>query len=87
MSLTPLLYGVINVLLVLLISPFYLTLIKKVKARVQGRSGPHLLQGYWNLMKLCQKEVIYSDYSSFISRITPYASLALLIVAGDKLII
>jgi formate hydrogenlyase subunit 4 len=53
-----------------------------MKARAQGRSGPPLLQGYYNLAKLFRKEVIYSEYSSGISRIAPYASLSILIVAA-----
>lgn len=74
--------GIFNVLLILLISPLFMTIIKKVKARTQRRAGPPLMQGYWNLAKLFRKEVIYSDYSSPISRIAPYASLAILIVAS-----
>lgn len=76
------LYGVLNISLVLILAPLYITLIKKVKARVQGRKGPRIIQGYLNLAKLFQKEVIYSDYSSFISRLAPYASLSVLLVAS-----
>lgn len=76
------LYGVLNISLVLILAPLYITLIKMVKARVQGRKGPRIIQGYLNLAKLFQKEVIYSDYSSFISRLAPYASLSVLLVAS-----
>lgn len=82
MNLTPILTGLFNVAVILLISPLFMTLIKKVKARTQRRSGPPLFQGYWNLAKLFRKEVIYSDYSGFVSRIAPYASLAILMVAA-----
>jgi formate hydrogenlyase subunit 4 len=82
MNFVPVLYGIFNICLVLLISPLFITLVKKVKARVQGRHGPNILQGYWNLSKLFQKEVIYSDYASIISRLAPYASLSLLLVAS-----
>ena len=81
MNLDSILYALINVGVVLLISPLFMTLIKKVKARIQRRTGPPLLQGYYNLAKLFRKEVIYSDYSGFISRVAPYASLSILIVA------
>ena len=82
MIFTTVLYSFLNVLIILVISPFYMTLIKKVKARAQRRAGPPLLQGYWNLVKLFRKEVIYSDYSSIISRIAPFATLAIMIVAA-----
>ena len=74
--------GIFNILLILLISPFFMTLIKKVKARTQRRAGPPFLQGYWNLVKLFRKEVVYSDYASPISRLVPYASMAILMVAA-----
>ena len=76
------LYGFLNISLVLLVSPLFMTVIKKVKARVQGRSGPQFLQGYYNLAKLFRKETLYSDYSSFISRIAPYASISILLGAA-----
>jgi len=76
------LYGFLNISLVLLVSPLFMTVIKKVKARVQERSGPQFLQGYYNLAKLFRKETLYSDYSSFISRIAPYASISILLVAA-----
>lgn len=82
MNLLSVLFGFLNVAMVILISPLFMMVIKKVKARVQGRDGPHLLQGYYNLVKLFQKETLYSEYSSIISRIAPYSILSLLIVAA-----
>ncbi|MDD1730062.1 MAG: NADH-quinone oxidoreductase subunit H [Methanospirillum sp.] len=82
MSITPVLAGLLNLGVVLLISPFYMTVVKKVKARAQRREGPPLLQGYYTIAKLFRKEVVYSDYASFISRIAPYATLAILLVAA-----
>lgn len=72
----------INQALILLVSPLFMTLIKKVKARAQRRAGPPLLQGYYQLIKLFRKEVVYSEYAGFISRIAPYASFAILLTAA-----
>lgn len=72
----------INLALILLVSPLFMTLIKKVKARAQRRTGPPLLQGYYQLIKLFRKEVVYSEYAGFISRIAPYASFAILLTAA-----
>ena len=82
MNFIPVVYGVLNILLVLGLAPLYITVVKKVKARVQGRRGPRIIQGYLNLAKLFKKEVIYSEYASFISRLAPYASLSILLVAA-----
>ena len=75
-------YGIINTLIVLLVSPLFISLIKKVKAYAQGRRGPSLLQTYRNLAKLLKKETVYSQNSSWIMRATPIINLAALLVAS-----
>jgi formate hydrogenlyase subunit 4 len=75
-------YGIINIAFVLLISPFFISLIKKVKAYAQKRKGPPLLQTYYMLAKLLKKETVYSSNSSWIMLATPYINIAVLIVAS-----
>lgn len=74
-------FALLNTGFVLLVSPLFMSLIKKVKAYAQGRKGPRLLQSYSDLHKLMQKEVVYSPNSSGIMRVTPYINLAVLLVA------
>jgi len=76
------LYIVLNTTFVLLISPFFISLIRKIKAYAQGRRGPPLMQTYWMLAKLMKKEAVYSTNSSFIMRVTPYLSLMFLLAAS-----
>jgi formate hydrogenlyase subunit 4 len=76
------LYGVLNTAFILLISPLFMSLIKKVKAHTQGRKGPPLLQTYYSLGKLLRKETVYSSNTSIIIRITPYINFAFLLVAS-----
>lgn len=75
-------YFVINTAFVLLVSPLFMGLIKKVKAHMQGRRGPPLLQTYYLLGKLLQKETLYSANSSFISRVGPYLNIIFLLAAS-----
>ncbi len=77
-----LLYGVLNLVFVLLVSPLFISIIKKVKARAQRRQGPSILQTYRNFAKLLKKETMYSSTSSWIMRATPYVNLAALLVAS-----
>lgn len=63
-----LLYGVLNVLFVLLVSPLFISLVKKVKAHAQGRKGPSLFQTYRSFAKLFKKETVYSENASWIMR-------------------
>jgi formate hydrogenlyase subunit 4 len=82
MTLTFVIYFCLNTILVLLISPFFIGLIKKVKASMQGRRGPPLFQTYYMLSKLFKKETVYSFNSSFISRISPYINIVFLMGAS-----
>jgi len=75
-------YFFLNTAFVLLISPFFVSLIKKVKAWMQGRQGPPLLQSYYNIGKLLKKETVYSFNSSFISRVSPYLNIVFLLAAS-----
>jgi formate hydrogenlyase subunit 4 len=76
------LYLVINTLVVIAISPLFVSLIKKVKAGTQGRQGPSVFQTYFTLIKLLKKEVIYSPNSSRIMRVTPLVTMAAILVAA-----
>jgi len=75
-------YTLINTIFVLLISPLFMSLIKKVKAFVQGRRGPPLLQTYFMMGKLLKKERVYSANTSLVMRITPYIEIIFILVAS-----
>jgi len=66
------LFAILNLIFVLLLSPLYISLIKKVKAIIQGRKGPGIFQTYRNLLKLLKKESVYSYNSSVIMRVAPF---------------
>jgi formate hydrogenlyase subunit 4 len=77
-----LIYALLNTVFIILISPLFISLIKKVKAYMQGRQGPPLLQTYYSLLKLLKKETVYSNNTSLIIRITPYINVVCVIVAS-----
>jgi formate hydrogenlyase subunit 4 len=63
---------VAQALLILLVSPFVVGVIRKVKARLQCRRGASPLQPYSDLAKLLRKGVVVSTTTSWIFRATPY---------------
>jgi len=73
--------GVIQVTLVLLVAPLLLGITKQVKARLQYRRGPSLLQPYRDLAKWWRKEVVESDTASPLTAISPPLVLAAVVVA------
>jgi formate hydrogenlyase subunit 4 len=50
----------------LALAPLLKTVIKKMKARLQNRQGPPLLQGYYDLAKLLRKEPVRSETASWV---------------------
>jgi formate hydrogenlyase subunit 4 len=73
--------GVIQVALVLLVAPLLLGITKGVKARLQYRRGPSVLQPYRDLAKWWGKEAVQSDTASPITTMAPPLILAAIVVA------
>jgi formate hydrogenlyase subunit 4 len=60
----------------LLAAPLLGGVIKKMKAALQMRQGPPLLQGYYDLVKLWRKESVRSDVTSWVYAAGPRVYLA-----------
>lgn len=69
-------------LLMLFIAPLSIGVTKKVKARCQRRTGPPLLQLYYDLAKWLRKECVLSDLASPLFRFYPSLVLGLLTLAA-----
>ncbi len=72
----------IQLFLILILSPFINTLMKKLKALLQGRIGPPLMQGYYDLSKYFQKETVVSNQTSPIFLITPFVVFSATLLAS-----
>jgi formate hydrogenlyase subunit 4 len=57
--------------LLLAAAPLLRGAIKKMKARMQTRKGPPLLQGYYDLAKLLRKETVRSETASWVYGLGP----------------
>ena len=68
--------GVLQVLLVLAVAPLLNGVIKQLKARMQTRRGPGLLQPYFDLAKWLSKELVELEHATWVFRATPYITLA-----------
>jgi formate hydrogenlyase subunit 4 len=75
-------YILVNTLFVLAVAPFYISVIKKVKAWTQGRQGPSVFQTYFTIAKLLEKEVLYASTASWITRVTPLVNMAAMLTAA-----
>jgi formate hydrogenlyase subunit 4 len=77
-----LLFAIIQAAVILAIAPFITGLIRTMKARLQSRRGPPLLQPYSDLAKLFRKNEVHSQDSSWVSRLAPAVCLAAMVIAA-----
>ncbi len=74
--------ALLQFVLVLSLAPLVSGLIKTLKARLQTRRGPGILQPYYDLHKLFQKGMVLPDTASWIFTATPYVVFATTALAG-----
>lgn len=76
--------SILNVLAVCALSPLFIGVIRKIKAHAQNRAGASVLQPYYNLAKLFQKDETVSFDASWVFLTAPYIvfGTTLAIVAG-----
>jgi formate hydrogenlyase subunit 4 len=72
-----------QMLLVLLLAPLFTGFVRKVKARLNRRQGPPLIQPYLDLVRLSRKEVVLADQASRLFRVIPYLVFAATWVAAS----
>jgi formate hydrogenlyase subunit 4 len=68
--------------LLLLLAPLLSGLIRNWKAKLQNRRGPRIWQPYFDLLKFWRKDMIISDYASWIFSFTPYVMFVTALAAG-----
>ena len=73
----------VQMLLVLLLAPLLTGFVRKVRARLNRRQGPPLLQPYRDLLKLMRKEVVLAHTASWVFRGAPYLIFAATWVAAS----
>ncbi len=72
----------IHVLLLLLMPPLLLGVINKVKALFAGRTGPPVLQLYYDILKLLRKGMVLSETTTWVFIAGPLITLAAVLTAG-----
>jgi formate hydrogenlyase subunit 4 len=73
---------IVQIAMLLALSPFIVGLIRKVKARLQCRQGAAIFQPYADLAKLFHKQPVLSSTTSWIFTATPYVVFASTLAAG-----
>ncbi|MDK9722961.1 MAG: NADH-quinone oxidoreductase subunit H [Rhodospirillales bacterium] len=72
MTLTSVLWQVLQTLIAVLAAPLVTGFVRLIKARLNGRIGPSPLQPYRDLARLLRKELVLAGNASWLFRIAPY---------------
>jgi formate hydrogenlyase subunit 4 len=72
----------LHILLVLLAAPLLPGVITKTKARVAGRSGPPLLQPYYDMAKLLRKGTVLSSTTTWVFLLAPAVAVVVPVLAS-----
>jgi formate hydrogenlyase subunit 4 len=72
----------LQLLLVLIVAPLLSGIIKTLKARLQNRRGPNILQSYRDIFKLLRKGMVIPETASWIFSATPYIVFATAALVG-----
>lgn len=72
----------VQMTVILLLAPLLTGYVRKVKARLQRRRGPSLIQPYRDLLRLLNKEAVIADNASWLFRVAPYFVFAATWVAA-----
>ena len=72
----------LQLVLLLLVAPLLSGLIKTLKARLQNRRGPNILQTYRDIFKLLHKGMVIPETASWIFSATPYIVFATAVLVG-----
>jgi formate hydrogenlyase subunit 4 len=73
---------VAQLVLLLMLAPLVSGLIKTLKARLQMRRGPGLLQSYSDIYKLLRKGMVIPNTASWLFSATPYVVFVATLLAG-----
>lgn len=74
--------GVFQAALLLLAAPLFSGFVRLLRAKVQSRKGPPLRQNYRDIAKLMKRQEVVSEQAGWIFRITPYVSMASMLLAA-----
>ena len=71
-------------LLLLILAPFFSGLVRMMRARIQSRRGPGVLQDYRDICKLMKRQNVWPENAGLVSKLMPYVLItsSLVVIMG-----
>lgn len=80
-----LIYWILQLLLVPALSPLFIGVTRKIKARLQNRRGAPIWQPYFDIIKLFKKDEVQSKDASWIFSFAPYIIFTITCLVGASI--
>ncbi|QEH46212.1 respiratory chain complex I subunit 1 family protein [Aggregatibacter actinomycetemcomitans] len=77
--------AIVQALILLALAPLFSGISRMIRARIQSRSGPGVLQDYRDIAKLMKRQNIWPDNAGAVSRIMPYVLISTVMVVAMSL--
>ena len=77
--------AIVQALILLALAPLFSGISRMIRARIQSRRGPGLLQDYRDIAKLMKRQNIWPDNAGAVSRIMPYVLISAVMVVAMSL--
>jgi hydrogenase-4 component C len=74
--------GIIQALLLLLAAPLFSGFVRVLRAKVQNRKGPPLLQNYRDIVKLMKRQEVVSEQAGWVFHTAPYVTMACMLLVA-----
>ena len=79
------LLAIVQALILLALAPLFSGISRMIRARIQSRRGPGLLQDYRDIAKLMTRQNIWPDNAGWVSRVMPYVLISTVMVVAMSL--
>ena len=77
--------AIVQALILLALAPLFSGISRMIRARIQSRRGPGLLQDYRDIAKLMKRQNIWPDNAGAVSRMMPYVLISTVMVVAMSL--
>ena len=79
------LLGLLQAVLLLLLAPLFSGISRMIRARIQSRRGPGVLQDYRDISKLLKRQNVLPENASWVSKVMPFVLISSVMVVAMSL--
>jgi len=78
-------FAIVQALILLALAPLFSGISRMIRARIQSRRGPGVLQDYRDIAKLMKRQNIWPDNAGWVSKVMPYVLISTVMVVAMSL--